>query len=75
MKAIGYKEIIPYIKGKIDLEETKEILKRNTRRYAKRQLTWFRRDKRIKWLDVGEFDSMDSIVDHVSKYTREVLKI
>lgn len=75
MKAIGYKEIIPYVKGEIGLEETKELLKRNTRRYAKRQLTWFRRDKRIKWLDIREFASMDSIVDHISKYAKEVLKI
>ena len=75
MKAIGYKEIIPYIKGEIGLDETKDLLKRNTRRYAKRQLTWFRRDKRIKWIDVGKFNSRDSIVDLISKYIEETLKI
>mgnify|MGYP001028647230 CR=1 FL=1 len=68
MKAIGYKEIIPYIEGKASLEETTELLKRNTRRYAKRQLTWFRRDKRIKWIDVGQFKSLQSIGKFISDY-------
>ena len=68
MKAIGYKEIIPYIEGKASLEETTELLKRNTRRYAKRQLTWFRRDKRIKWIDVGQFNSLQSIGKFISDY-------
>ena len=75
MKAIGYKEIIPYIKGETNLEETKELLKRNTRRYAKRQLTWFRRDKRIKWIDINQFDSLNSIGDFVSNYVEKAFKI
>lgn len=49
-KAIGYKELEPYFKGIITLEEAVENLKRETRRYAKRQLTWFRRDEKIVWL-------------------------
>ncbi len=49
-KAIGYKELEPYFKGEISLEEATENLKRATRRYAKRQLTWFRRDKNIHWI-------------------------
>lgn len=52
MKAIGYKEIIPYIKGEISLEEAINVLKRNTRRYAKRQLTWFRNKMKVNWYDV-----------------------
>ena len=54
MQAIGYKEFIPYFMGSISLEEAVGLLKRNTRRYAKRQLTWFRRDQRIRWYDVQE---------------------
>lgn len=50
MQGLGYKEIIAYIDGRISLEEAIRILKRNTRRFAKRQLTWFRRDPRIRWL-------------------------
>lgn len=51
MKAIGYKEIAEYINGKCTLEEAIESVKQGSRRYAKRQLTWFRRDKRIIMLD------------------------
>lgn len=50
-QALGIKEINAYLKGKIDLDTAKKLLKQNTRRYAKRQLTWFRKNKRIKWLD------------------------
>ncbi len=52
LNTVGYKEIIQYIEGKITLDRAVELIKRNTRRYAKRQLTWFRKDNRIKWFDV-----------------------
>lgn len=51
MSSLGVKEIVPYIKGKMTLEEAVEILKKNTRNYAKRQMTWFRRYKKIVWLE------------------------
>ncbi|MBU5669048.1 tRNA (adenosine(37)-N6)-dimethylallyltransferase MiaA [Peptoniphilus sp. MSJ-1] len=51
LKAIGYKEVISYLDKDIDYDEMIELIKRNSRRYAKRQLTWFRADKRIKWFD------------------------
>jgi len=51
MSGIGYKEVGQYLQNKISLEETKELIKRNSRRYAKRQLTWFKRDERIKWVE------------------------
>jgi len=53
MQAIGYKEVINYLKGKGTLEETMELVKRNTRRFAKRQLSWFRKDKSINWITLG----------------------
>ncbi len=49
-QAIGYKELYGYFKGELPLTEAVENLKRQTRRYAKRQLTWFRRDERIRWI-------------------------
>lgn len=58
MQAIGYKEILPYLKGECSLEEAVEMLKRNTRRYAKRQMTWFRRMQEIIWLDMDEDTDM-----------------
>lgn len=52
MQAIGYKQVVEYLSKKRSLKETIEIIKRDTRRFAKRQLTWFRRDDRIKWFEV-----------------------
>jgi len=49
-QAIGHKELYPYFEGAVSLEEAVERLKMQTRRYAKRQLTWFRRDERINWI-------------------------
>jgi len=54
MQAIGYKEILGYLKGEYSMDDAIDILKRNTRHYAKRQLTWFRRMKEIIWLDMDE---------------------
>jgi len=54
MTGIGYKQIGYYLRGDNNLEEAMQILKRDTRRYARRQETWFRRDKRIKWVDSRE---------------------
>lgn len=54
LQGLGYKEIIPYLDGRVSLDEARALLRRNTRRYAKRQLTWFRRDARYRWLDVGD---------------------
>lgn len=51
MKAIGYKEIVPYIRGEASWEETDYLLKLNTRHYAKRQLTWMRREEDVLWVD------------------------
>ena len=62
--SLGYKEIIGYLKKEYSLLEAKELLKRNTRRLAKKQLTWFRADKRIKWLDVDE-KGIGTIVDEI----------
>ncbi len=52
-QALGYKEIVEHLQGRCPLDEAVETIKRNTRRYAKRQLTWFRADPRIKWVDLG----------------------
>ncbi len=55
-KAIGYKEIVDYIDGKMTLDEATNKIKTNTRRYAKRQRTWFRSEKRINWIDANQLD-------------------
>lgn len=60
-QAIGYKELFPYIEGGVPLDECVENLKMQTRRYAKRQLTWFRRNENISFLNIDEYDS-DSLL-------------
>lgn len=65
LQAIGYKEIIACLEGKVGtLEEAAELIKRNTRHFAKRQLTWFRRDPRIKWLE-PEGQAAEEIAGHL----------
>lgn len=56
MQGIGYKELFNYFDGKTSLDETKELIKKNTRHFAKRQLTWFRREKDVTMLNIDEFN-------------------
>ncbi len=65
MQAIGYKEIIDYLNGLYTLEEAVELIKRNTRRFAKRQLTWFRQDPRIRWKAVESYSNFDEIANEI----------
>ncbi|MCL5045788.1 MAG: tRNA (adenosine(37)-N6)-dimethylallyltransferase MiaA [Actinobacteria bacterium] len=67
MQSLGYREIAAYLDGETDLPGAVELIKINTRRFAKRQLTWFRRDRRINWLPVGKDSSVEQIVEGVLK--------
>ena len=60
--AIGYKELKPYFDNEMTLEEAVENLKRETRRYAKRQLTWFKKDDKINWIDIDIFTNLEEII-------------
>lgn len=62
-QAIGFKEFLPYLNGSATLDECAENLKMQTRRYAKRQLTWFRRDGRINWIYIDELDGFGQVFD------------
>jgi tRNA dimethylallyltransferase len=64
-QAIGYKELNPYFAGEKSLEECVENLKMQTRRYAKRQLTWFRRDERIKFIYIDDYACFDDMLKAV----------
>jgi tRNA dimethylallyltransferase len=70
-QALGYKEVISFLEGKSSFDETKEVVKMMTRRYAKRQLTWFRKDDRVKWIDIAKEESIESVV----KKIKEILLI
>jgi len=64
MQAIGYKEIIDALRGAITMDEARELIKMRSRRYAKRQLSWFKRDDRIVWFDMDEF-TIDEVVNDI----------
>lgn len=68
MQALGYKQILYYLGGFISKEDMVNEIKRETRRYAKRQLTWFRRDKRIKWLNLDDCSDDDQLLKKISTY-------
>ena len=68
MQGIGYKEVIDYLNGKTSLEECMDIIKRDTRHFAKRQLTWFKREKVVTYIDKDEFAAED-------KCLKEMLRV
>lgn len=67
LNTVGYKEIIEHLEGNLTLERAVELIKRNTRHYAKRQMTWFRKDKRIQWFDITDFNEFDKIAKRIVK--------
>ncbi|MBR5269716.1 MAG: tRNA (adenosine(37)-N6)-dimethylallyltransferase MiaA [Anaerotignum sp.] len=70
MQGIGYKEFVPYFNGECTLDEAVTQLKTNTRRFAKRQLTWFRRQIDGLWVDLTE-NSVDTVMENVMDYLKE----
>lgn len=63
--ALGFKELKGYLDGDYSLQETKDLIRHNTYGYAKRQLTWFKADRRIKWLNVSDDSSACEIADRI----------
>ena len=68
MQGLGYKEMLDCIEGKIPLEEAVRVLKRDTRHFAKRQITWFKREKDAVWIDRADFGG-DSV--RIAEYMKE----
>ena len=67
-KGIGYKELFPYFKGQMSLEEALDTLKQNTRRFAKRQLTWFRNRMSVTFYQVGNPDYKNQVMEDIRKF-------
>ncbi len=65
--AIGFKEFIPFFENQMSVEACIDKIKQETRRYAKRQLTWFRKNQRIQWIILGEFDKKNEILEKSKK--------
>jgi tRNA dimethylallyltransferase len=68
MQAIGYKEIIEFLEGNITFEEAVNILKRNTRHFAKRQFTWFLKDENVKWFNIEDVNKIDASLEQIYEY-------
>jgi tRNA dimethylallyltransferase len=73
MQAIGYKEVAMYLQGQITLDEAIRLVKRGTKRYAKRQFTWFRKEEGIHWFDITGIDDSREAFMRVSYILRDLL--
>ena len=72
MQGLGYKEILAYLDGEYPLEEAVRVLKRDTRHFAKRQLTWFRREQEVTWVNKDQFSYQeDQILDYMLEVCRQ----
>ncbi len=71
MQGLGYKEILAYLEGECTLQEAIELLKRDTRHFAKRQLTWFKREKDVIWVDKDRFPGEDAILNYMIAILKE----
>lgn len=73
LQAIGYKEIISFLKGDLTFEEAIRLIKKRTKSYAKRQFTWFRKDKDIEWIDVTGLFTPQEIYEAIANSLRDLL--
>ena len=73
MQGIGYKQIYGYLDGEYDLEEAVRLIKRDTRHFAKRQLTWFKREKDVIWTDLDRFENRQQMWDHMQTTAENII--
>lgn len=65
MQTVGYREVYEYLDQKIEFNEMVQLIKQRSRNYAKRQMTWFRKDERIKWFDVDQYADLNMLYDEI----------
>jgi tRNA dimethylallyltransferase len=70
MKALGYRELMAHLEGEASLDEAVELIKRNTRRYAKRQITWFKGEEGVRWLEYSHPDELPMFAQQIAKECR-----
>ena len=75
MQAIGYKEIVSALRGEMTMEQAVDLIKQGSRRYAKRQWTWFRHDPRTKWFDWTAYDSENALIYDLLRQIRTDIKM
>jgi tRNA dimethylallyltransferase len=67
LNTVGYKETIDFLQGRIDANTAIELIKQNTRRYAKRQITWFKKNNQIRWFDTFKDNLLKNILDFLNQ--------
>jgi tRNA dimethylallyltransferase len=65
MQAIGYRQVVEHLRGERSLVETVELVKIRTRQFAKRQLTWFRAQKKLEWIELEPDEPLDNILQRI----------
>ncbi len=73
LNSVGYKEVMEYLEGRLDFDVCVDLVKQNTRRYAKRQLTWFRADKEIRWLIIEKDQDFQAAAETISQAYRDAM--
>jgi tRNA dimethylallyltransferase len=73
LNTVGYKEVFDYLDGKVDRDTMLETIKRNSRRYAKRQITWFKRDDRIIWFKIDDNTQIKNLTVKIHTYITKVM--
>ena len=71
MMGIGYKEVLPYLDDQYDLEIMTKLIKQNSRHYAKRQMTWFKRYQEMKWFDIDKYSDRIILINEIQKYIHD----
>ncbi len=71
MQGLGYKEVAAYLEGELTLDEAKEIIKRDTRHFAKRQITWFKRESDVDWISMEQYADAGQVVNALTELLKE----
>jgi tRNA dimethylallyltransferase len=75
LQAIGYKEFNEYFEGKETIEQVADAIKQNSRRFAKRQFTWFRNKMDVNWFDMSDIEHIDDKIEEISAYVAGMLHL
>lgn len=75
MQGIGYRQILRALEGEYPMEEAVRLIKRDSRRFAKRQLTWFRRERGVTWINLDDYPDQGALLDHMENVIRQTLNL
>jgi tRNA dimethylallyltransferase len=75
LQGLGYKQLLSHLRGECELEEAVELIKQETRRFAKRQWTWFKRDKRIQWIDVTCYNNISDVSAEIAERIKNAAEV